>query len=562
MGRPIEIAIDAKTKDAETGINNVTDSLDDAATSAEDLGTTTRKAGDKVEDALKDASKQADVLDRDLTKALDDGAASARTTGDAISSNVRRGADDASEGIDTLKANTASNAKEMGASFQDVGSAIDALQGLAAEALEGFGPAGIAAGVAMAAGIGIAQQQLQAAADKVNELKEKAGELAVAYADATDTERWQALNDQVDELSTTITDAKSWWEVWQKDARTGIEDVAAGINAGLISAEQFNQVAYTTDVRQRAALLGDVIDNLNKKIDHNNDAVTNANSPLQAYAGALGLAADKTEVLVDDVMKQTKVAEGVRNVLQGWKDAADAQVKILAAQATAAGLTTDAFVAQQQAVAAAQEAQQSYADALAGIADPIGVYEQLLADKTTAEQIAAQATADATADTTDSWETYAKAVEVSINDLIAEWNRQADEAKAFEDNLAIIGAAGGQALADELRAKGPEVAGAVADVIAHASPSEQAAAIAAHAGATGNAVAAGIARGITDSSGKVTAATQQAVSTAAGAVSVPQIVYGANIGGLQEAVDREATKLRPPQITIDALVRLGKKGLI
>ncbi len=489
MGRPIEIAIDAKTKDAETGIARVADSLDEAGAALDDLGKTSRKAGDVVETSLKDAGKQADKLDRDLTTALDDAAKSAKRTGDSIGDNVRRGARDADEGVSALRDNTASNAKEMGASFQDVGSAIDSLQGLMSEALEGFGPAGIAAGVTMAIGIGIAQQALQAAADKVNEIKTTAGQMTVEMTTQTAEERLATLQDQVDTLSTTLSDSKSWWEVWQKDAKTQIEDVAAAITEGVLTVTQFNDVAYTADVRERAKKLGEVLDGLNKTLDHNHAVMDNANRSTQAYAGFIGETSDATEKVTQDMIDQTKAGEGVQKVLQGWKDQADAQVKILEAQATAAGMTTDAYLAHQQAVqrdagaqaAAAQKLQQAaddrastlkaeddaYRSSVASIADLDSLLGDAWADPNSPLRKWAEAQAKATAAADDTWQDFQdKATPAqALAAVMAQMDQEIAANNTFAANLQSLAERGFGALAEDLRQGGPKANGAIVQAL-------------------------------------------------------------------------------------------------
>jgi len=73
------------------------------------------------------------------------------------------------------------------------------------------------------------------------------------------------------------------------------------------------------------------------------------------------------------------------------------------------------------------DAQQALQTALSGFVDPLGAYQELLADKETAEQESAQATADSTKSSKDSWKDYAEDVEVSLNELAT---------KLEEDNLA------------------------------------------------------------------------------------------------------------------------------
>ena len=188
---------------------------------------------------------------------------------------------------------------------------------------------------------------------------------------------------------------------------------------------------------------------------------------LIGQAEAAGLATDDATLLKLALGEVKPAAEGAADAVAGVAPEMDAEA--IAAERAA-------------------QATESYAKALAATADPVSTYESILARKEEAERETAEATAAATDDASDSWEDYADDVSVTTADLIKDWQRQAREAAAFEENLAVIAAAGGQAMADELRAKGPEVAGSVAAVIAEAGPKQQASAIASHAAATGGSI--------------------------------------------------------------------------
>lgn len=164
MAKGISINFLADVKDFLRGTTNVEDSLDDVSDSLNEMA----KDGDK---ATEDLTKSFRELQKEASRA-------GREAGDGIGTNLKKGFKEASQGAEDLAENTKSNAKEVGASFDgSIESIVDGFQGLAAEAFEGFGPAGVAAGVAVAAGIGLASQsiiqteeQAKAARDRIREL--------------------------------------------------------------------------------------------------------------------------------------------------------------------------------------------------------------------------------------------------------------------------------------------------------------------------------------------------------------------------------------------------------
>lgn len=488
------------TSDVEGALGKVSDALDEVAKDAQKSGD---KAAESMSEAGKDMARSTETATEKMEKSFSEVAAAAKASGkaagDDLGEHVKRGAKDADEGVSALKENTASNAKEMGASFQDVGSAIDGLQGLAAEALEGFGPAGIAAGVAVAAGIGVATQALQQAADKANKLTEDATALADTMADPDLSQRASDLRDRFDEVAKSVSDVRSIWEVWQPRAITNAEDFAAAISSGAVSAQTLMSAFTETDPARRVQALTDVSGQLQTALAKTTKEYQRSDL-VQRQAG---------ESDTERSQRLGRMVEAIGRAQKAVQDETATQqaaLQIEQALATAKGQTIEQYQAEQKATEKAAETASSYASALASTADPVSVYQDLLSKKQEAEKAAAEATAAATKDSTDSWTDYAKDVAVSTQDLIDQWNAQAAQAEQFTANLAVIAAAGGQALADDLRAKGPEVAAAVADTIAKSGPDEQKAAIDAYARASGAAAGQALADGLASKSGAWAAA--------------------------------------------------------
>lgn len=170
--------------------------------------------GDSLDQLGSETATTADAaagkLESEFKRAFDKVQADAKQTGDTVGSRVKEGTDKASEGTTALKENAASNAKEMAASFDGSAQSIaDAFQGLAAEAFEGFGPAGVAAGVAAAVGLGAAAAALQQAAEDAQEAVDTTHDLADALRETG------GAASQVADSMKDIVDEKQWFEYWQ-----------------------------------------------------------------------------------------------------------------------------------------------------------------------------------------------------------------------------------------------------------------------------------------------------------------------------------------------------------
>lgn len=175
------------TKDMEDALQDVSDEL-------EDVG----KSGENELETLADKLKAA-------KRAADDAAESGKNLG----KDFKKGTDEASEGTKTLKENADSNAKEVAASFDgSVESIVDGFQGLAAEAFEGFGPAGLVAGAALAAGIGLATAEFQRSEEAAKAAKERVAELGVAFIESgADTAKVEAFQEALQGIITNADDA-------------------------------------------------------------------------------------------------------------------------------------------------------------------------------------------------------------------------------------------------------------------------------------------------------------------------------------------------------------------
>lgn len=175
------------TKDMEEALQDVSDALEETAKDGD-------KGLEKLSDKLLEAKKAAD---------------NAANSGEKLGRDFKKGTDDANEGVKDLKNNAESNAKEVTASFDgSVESIVDGFQGLAAEAFEGFGPAGLIAGAALAAGIGLATAEFQRSEEAAKAAKERVAELGIAFIESgADTAQVEAFQEALQGIITNADDA-------------------------------------------------------------------------------------------------------------------------------------------------------------------------------------------------------------------------------------------------------------------------------------------------------------------------------------------------------------------
>lgn len=158
------------TKDVEGALEDVADSLDDVARDAQ-------RSGDKIERELSssvdDVGDSTEKLERKFKDLRDTVQRESKAGGDAMARSYKKATDDSKESLDEFKSEANSTAKESAASFDgSAESIVDAFQEVAANAFAGFGPAGAAAGIAAALGIGAITAEFQRQQEEAEETKQ------------------------------------------------------------------------------------------------------------------------------------------------------------------------------------------------------------------------------------------------------------------------------------------------------------------------------------------------------------------------------------------------------
>lgn len=247
----IKIAFLSEVKDFLRGARESEDALGDVADALDDVASEAAKGGDKTSDELKDVGKSADKLENkfeDLAAAAKD---TSRTGGKSLGDNYRKGTSEAGEGLDELKDESRSTAKEAAASFDgSAESIIDAFQEVAANAFQGFGPAGLVAGIAVAAGIGTATQAFTANQEAADEAKQKVRDYGLAIIETgNDAAALTYVTDNLKDIVSNSDDAAKKLSDIQKLAKKYPElggDVAALAKAYAGNADAANLMIQKT----------------------------------------------------------------------------------------------------------------------------------------------------------------------------------------------------------------------------------------------------------------------------------------------------------------------------
>lgn len=298
MAKGIVINFLADVKDFLRGTKDLEEELDDVADSLDDIAKEGEQATEKLEKSFKEMAKEASRAGKEA--------------GDGIGSNLKKGFRDAEEGSDALKENAQSNAKEVTASFDgSVESIVDGFQGLAAEAFEGFGTAGILAGFALAAGIGLATAEFQKNEEAAQKAKERIAELGQAMIDAgaAGEKPLEQVIESLQEIITNSDDAVKKFSDIQRATKfvgTAAEDLALAY-AG-------NEKA----LENQLDTIGDLIEEEQALLDVQTDAGSRFGVVSQAKIGTL----EQQQEELKKVQEETKAAAAIE---QAWLDSGGAE---------------------------------------------------------------------------------------------------------------------------------------------------------------------------------------------------------------------------------------------
>lgn len=181
MTNDIRLSVSGDTQALVDAVKKGALAVEDLKDVLDDSGDAGKDAGRDIERGMKDAQRDTKELKDDI-KTATDAFEKAGRAGRDIGDNVKYGTDKAADGMSDFKQEAGQSARETAASIKSVEDGLGAIQETAANALVGFGPAGAAAGLVAAVGLGLVSTELDAQKQKAEELKTG---LVNAYLDAS-----------------------------------------------------------------------------------------------------------------------------------------------------------------------------------------------------------------------------------------------------------------------------------------------------------------------------------------------------------------------------------------
>lgn len=425
MSKPISIDFAADTRQVIAETDNMAAAFAEVATSLDDLGRDADKSGSKVESSIKDAAKSVDKLEealedggdaaKDMDKtisrafesmeteakaaakgtrsavqdALQDIEQEARSTGTAVESSLGRGFEGASDGVQELGEEAAGEAREMASSFDGSAESVaEMFQSLAANAFAGFGPAGAAAGLAAAVGLGMAMAKLQETAEANTEAKQSmadlgreiyatggvmddadlAGKIADIAFSLAEEDTWKKMGDNAETYVGMVKESMDGLEPSAaRDAFQGLagdldaasraqealadanRDGKAALEDHIVSVDNYGTVIYD---KEGQAILESIKnrEDLAAKIEETSGVQADATGEVDYYTQIMGQSTEATEA-------QAEALEEARSKVQELADA----------QAEAAGANMGA-----------EEAALNYAETLAQLSQDVAANGQTL----------------------------------------------------------------------------------------------------------------------------------------------------------------------------------------
>lgn len=344
-----EIGVAMDTDGVEKSISNgLVKPLDKAADAFDDLEKAANSAD--LDKELTKAQKATDKLDDELDDARDSlkrlGYA-ARDAGD----DAKRGMKGAEDGVKEMGEEANSTAKEAAASFDgSAESILDAFQEVAANAFAGFGPAGALAGLAIAAGIGIAVGKFQEAAEAAEELRTKAVEYATEAREAgLSTDAWVTSAERIVARIQELEEAKStdfrWF--WEDDP-SKLEKWTDALGDMGRDADEVNTVLSASD---------DVLQDYTRSLKKSQDALMEEiqlRRETVDISDAAGVA--KTQALVDEYDAHQEVLDQLKEETTLRGESAESYDRQKAAGIDAAAALADAEEEKAERIASAEEA--------------------------------------------------------------------------------------------------------------------------------------------------------------------------------------------------------------
>lgn len=340
----------ATARDAQDRAEAVADSMGQIGDAAGDAFTEVRAeakgALDPFEKEVKAAGDSADAFRKDAAGAFDKVAAEARASGKTVGKSMGDGLDKAGEGLDEFKDEANGTAREAAASFDGSAESIaEVFQEVAANAFAGFGPAGAAAGLAVAAGLGIALAKAQELAEANTEAAESTADLAGEYIDLRGKLEELDIGGRIREWGLEVQE-DNWLTPWANEAESNFEkyadaaeaagvstgDAMRGIKGSLEDAQTFlsgtseEYDRLTEVIRANTEVTIDGVEYTNaagRAAQDQRDALGELRGEAEKNVTAHESAARQTEIFTEATGEATEASEAAAEAIQGHVDALD-----------------------------------------------------------------------------------------------------------------------------------------------------------------------------------------------------------------------------------------------
>ena len=330
------------TADVEQSLDKLADSLDDLA-----------------RDTAQDADKAADSLAREFSDAFDKVKRETKNTSRRMGDDLKDGAQKAGEGFDELSDEAKDSAKEAAASFSgEFSDVADYIQEVLAQALQGFGPIGAAAGIAAAAGVGILISQLEGATDKANDLNAQISEVAETLV----TDPGSALTDRIARIRTELLKIPEV-DIW-------------GTITGKMPVAEFDRLA---DAMTKANLAAEDQALIARGIAGDNEAAAQATELLARRQDDLNAQAHRGSTIASN---QATANQDVIHSLRGLEGGFGAAAELAERYGTSAlGKAIEGTQRQAAAAERAKESNEQFADSLKDAGSALDDYSDKIVQK-------------------------------------------------------------------------------------------------------------------------------------------------------------------------------------
>ena len=234
------------------GTKDVASALEDVADSLDDLGEQSEDAADKAGDGMKAAGKEAKTFEGKVSDAMRAVARDSQQAGKKVGDSQKQGFKEAEGGLKDFKEESASTAKESAASFDGSAESItDVFQEVAANAFAGFGPAGAAAGLAVAVGLGIAISAAQSLAEQNTAAKQSAVDMLDSITEAGGNLADLDLAEKIRSWGREVIE-DNWLTFWADESSTKFQEIAkAAKEYGIDVSDAVRAAAGSSEDSQR-----------------------------------------------------------------------------------------------------------------------------------------------------------------------------------------------------------------------------------------------------------------------------------------------------------------------